>query len=434
MQPHFAPYEPPRGDGPGFRGNSDFLRQSVDNSATLTQADEAGLRERPKAGPAATPHLLLLSVSAGHGHVKAAQALEAGANLPPGNGTSTHLDAMAYVTGAFRKIYTDWYLQLVRHAPEVWSYLHQKTDSTPHSAMAQRLRRSIERLSAKALMNEVRRIGPSAIICTHFLPAELLMREQNKGRLHCPVWLQVTDYDLHNMWIVPHMAGYLAATEEVAFRMRARGLPADRIHVTGIPVMPAFARPEAPDLDSRRCVSRIGLDPARKVVLMMSGGAGTGDLPHMVERVLALRGPDMEEFQVVAVAGRNAAAHARLSAMAQQHGSRLLAVGFTDDMHTLMSASDLVITKPGGLTVSECMALGKPMLLVAPIPGQEEHNAGYLVEEGAAWLAYDGIGLEHKLGRLMERGSHKLAEMARRSRALGKPRAAQDVLACVLGA
>ena len=123
----------------------------------------------------------------------------------------------------------------MNRAPEVWSYLHQKADSTPHSATSQRLRRGIERVSAGALLREIQRAKPDAIVCTHFLPAELLMREQSRGRIDCPVWLQVTDYDLHNMWIVPGMAGYLAATEEVAFRMRARGLPADRIHVTGIP-------------------------------------------------------------------------------------------------------------------------------------------------------------------------------------------------------
>ena len=98
-----------------------------------------------------------------------------------------------------------------------------------------------------------------------------------------------------------------------------------------------------------------------------------------------------------------------------------------------MAAADLVVTKPGGLTISECLALGKPMLLVSPIPGQEEHNAGFLMEEGAAWLAYDTIGLEYKLAALMAAPA-KLARMAQKSRALGKPDAARNVLDRVLGA
>ena len=376
--------------------------------------------------------LLILSVSAGNGHVRAAQALcaTAEAQMPPCS--AIHIDAMAHVASGFRKVYTDWYVQLVNRAPEVWSYLQQKADSTPHSATSQRLRRGIERVSAGPLLREIRRIRPQAIVCTHFLPAELLMRERAKGRIDCPVWLQVTDYDLHNMWLVPDMQGYLAATEEVAFRMRARGLPADRIHVTGIPVMPVFSRPDAPALARDANAVRLGLDPARTVVLMASGGGGMGNLPAMVARVLTLDGPG-SDFQVIAVAGRNVAAYEALQALALRHPGRLVAVGFTDEMEKLMAAADLVVTKPGGLTISECLALGKPMLLVSPIPGQEEHNAGFLMEEGAAWLAYDTIGLEYKLAELMA-APDKLRRMAQKSRALGKPDAARNVLDRVLGA
>ncbi|MGJ7545434.1 MGDG synthase family glycosyltransferase [Variovorax sp. LT1R16] len=371
--------------------------------------------------------LLILSVSAGNGHVRAAQALAATAQtlVPPC--TAVHIDAMAHVAPGFRKVYTEGYIQLVNRAPDLWSYLHQRADTTPHHAASQRLRRGIERLSAGALLREVRRVQPDAVVCTHFLPAELLMRERRRGRIDYPVWLQITDYDLHNMWLVPEMTGYLAATEEVAFRLRARGIPAERIHVTGIPVMPAFSEPDAPALARATCAAALGLDPSHPILLMASGGAGVGDLPSMVERVLATS----DQAQVIAVAGRNVEAHGRLQALAARHPGRMVAIGFTDEMHKLMAAADLVVTKPGGLTVSECLALGKPMLLISPIPGQEEHNAGFLMEEGAAWLAYDAIGLDYKVARLMA-DRPKLARMAGRSRALGKPQAAAAVLQRVL--
>ncbi|RYY94275.1 MAG: galactosyldiacylglycerol synthase, partial [Comamonadaceae bacterium] len=217
---------------------------------------------------ASPTQLLTLSVSAGNGHVRAAQALVAAAAQGWPGCHAVHIDAMAHVSPGFRKVYTDWYIQLVNRAPELWSYLHARSDATPHAATAQRLRRGIERLSAAALLREVQRVKPDAIVCTHFLPAELLMRERARGRLDCPVWLQVTDFDLHNMWLVPGMAGYFAATDEVAFRMRARGLPAERIHVTGIPVMPAFAQRQAPALTREACVQAVGLDPARRVLLV----------------------------------------------------------------------------------------------------------------------------------------------------------------------
>ncbi|WP_225782700.1 glycosyltransferase [Xenophilus sp. Marseille-Q4582] len=377
---------------------------------------------------ASASKLLTLSVSAGNGHVRAAQALVATAELGWPGCRAVHIDAMAHVAAGFRKVYTEGYLHLVHRAPELWSYLHAKSDSTPHTATAQRVRRGIERLSATALLRALRREKPDAIVCTHFLPAELLMRERSRGRIDCPVWLQVTDFDLHNMWLVPGMDGYFAATEEVAFRMRARGLPAERIHVTGIPVMPAFA-PRAP-LSREACLQALGLGAARRTLLVASGGAGIGDLPALAARLLALEGLD---FQLIAVAGRNAQALAGLQALQQRHPERLRALGFTNEMERLMAAADLVMTKPGGLTIAECLALGRPMLLTSPIPGQEEHNAGYLMEEGAAWLAWDGIGVEYKVARLMA-DAPRLQAMAARSRALGRPQAARAVLTHVLGA
>ena len=371
--------------------------------------------------------LLILSVSPGNGHVRAAQALQAAAAALPEAPEVTHVDAMAHVAAGFRKVYTEWYVRLVNRHPEVWAYLHQKADETPHTAPGQRLRRAVERLSSTELLRLVRRERPDAVICTHFLPAELLLRERLRGRLDVPLWMQVTDYDLHNMWVLPGLDGYFAATEEVAFRMRERGLAADRVHVTGIPVMPAFADAGAPTLDRARCRAELGLAADRPVLLMVAGGAGIGDLPSAVAQVLDQGG----DYQVIAVAGRNAEAAESLQALARVHAGRLVAIGFTDRMHALMAAADLVITKPGGLTVSECLALGRPMLLVSPIPGQEEHNAGFLMEQGAAWLAYDAIGLRYKTALLM-REPERLARMAACSRGLGRPDAARAVLAHVL--
>jgi len=229
------------------------------------------------------------------------------------------------------------------------------------------------------------------------------------------------------MWCVPGLSGYFGATPEVAFRLRARGIDPARIHVTGIPLMPAFSQRDASPAGRARCIAELGLDPARRTVLMMAGGSGGGDLPAAAARALALPG----DFQLLAVAGRNAAALARLQQLALAHPQRLRAIGFTEHIDQLMAAADLVVSKPGGLTVSECLALGRPLLLVSPIPGQEEHNAAFLLEEGAAWLAYDAIGLDYKLARLMA-DPHALAALAANSRRLGRPDAARAVLGHVL--
>lgn len=368
--------------------------------------------------------LLVLSVSAGAGHTRAAEAISAYAATHPAGIEALHLDVMDFVPSTFRKIYTDLYLALVRSQPAIWSYLYQKTDRTDPAALSQKLRRAVERLNCRSLFAEIEQWQPDAIVCTHFLPAELLSREIRKTRLDVPVWVQVTDFDLHTLWVVPHLSGYFAANDEVAWRMRTRGLPPDAIHLTGIPVMPAFSQP----LDRAECAASLGLDPKRRTLLMMSGGAGLGPMDQLATRLLDMDG----DFQLIALAGRNRELLAALEEQAKAHPGRLFPHGFTREVERLMACSDLVITKPGGLTTSECLAMNLPMLLNSPIPGQEERNADFLLEQGVALKAIDDDALAYRVHTLLHDPA-KLDAMRQRSVPLGRPLAARTVLDLVTG-
>ncbi|MES3020312.1 MAG: glycosyltransferase [Pseudomonadota bacterium] len=367
--------------------------------------------------------ILLLSVSAGAGHMRAAEAIRAAADASGGTVLATHLDVMDYVTAGFRKLYTDFYIKLVNKAPALWGYLYHASNEAGPDGAIERMRRALERLNTRALLREIAARRPDAIICTHFLPAELLSRAIAKHGLAVPVWVQVTDFDLHRMWVHEHMAGYFAANEEVAFRLRDRGVDGARIVVSGIPIMPAFAQaPARPE-----CAAGFGLDPARTTILLMGGGAGLGSLDKVAERLLALEG----DFQLIVLAGKNAQALAALQALAPRHPGRLLAQGFTNEVERLMACADLVITKPGGLTSSECLALGLPMIVNSPIPGQEERNADYLLEQGVALKAFDAATLEFRVRQLLA-DPDALAAMRGRARRLGRPDAARRVLERVL--
>jgi len=365
--------------------------------------------------------ILVLSVPAGAGHTRAADAIHACA-LPSG-ASAIHLDALAYATPRLRKVYTDVYLWLVRRAPWLWSQVYRLSDRAAPQGRLHRLRRWIERRDCRRLVREIAALRPDAIVCTHFQPAEILSRQIAAGALDCPVWVQVTDFDLHRMWIHPHIAGYFAASDEVAFRMRAQGVPADAIHVTGIPIMPAFARPP----ERAGCARELGLDPALTTLLLMGGGAGLGGLCAVARRLLAIPG----NFQLIVLAGKNAAELAALRTLAAAYPGRLAALGHTDRVERPMACADLAITKPGGITSAECLALGLPMIVHAPIPGQEERNANFLLEHGAALKAFDLPSLEYRIRYLMAHPA-RLAEMRARARALGRPRAAMQVLETIL--
>ena len=367
--------------------------------------------------PARTPTLLILSVSAGAGHVRAAQALEAAAKPAF---EATHLDLLSLVPKQFKKLYGEQYIQLVEKLPQLWSYLYSKSDRPSRHSLVGKIKRFAEKLNTRKLAGEIERLQPDAILCTHFLPAELLSRKRAKGKKLPPVWVQVTDFDVHALWIQPNVDHYCVASEEVAFRLADRGIAREKISVTGIPVMPQFAAP----LDRAVCAAELGLDPRKFTVLMMAGGAGVGSLDDLAARLLDLP----HELQLVALAGRNAALLERLRALAKRHPGKLFPLGFTTTVERVMTTADLVVTKPGGLSVSECLAKQRPMLLVSPIPGQEERNADYLLEAGAAVKAVDGATLAFKLGRLLE-SPQRLATMSAAAARIGRPNAASEIVA-----
>jgi processive 1,2-diacylglycerol beta-glucosyltransferase len=369
--------------------------------------------------------ILVLSASVGSGHTRAAEAV---CDAAPARGAAvrvTHLDALGLMPASFRRVYSGWYLALAGHHPDLWSWLYRATNDPTPESWAGRLRRLVERMHARRLLRQVAVARPDIVLCTHFMPAELLAREVLEGRLRCPVWVAVTDFDLHRMWVHQGIAGYFAASEEVAYRMRARQISPERIHVTGIPVMQDFQR----HFDRRACGRRLGINPQRTTLLLMGGGAGFGTLAEVARRLMQLPG----DFQLLVLAGKNGVALDALQALAAQYPGRLLATGFTSHVASWMACADLVITKPGGLTVAESLAMGLPMIVQAAIPGQEERNADFLLEQGAALKATDGVTLEYRVRYLLDH-PEALASMRQRARALGRGDAARAVLRILMDA
>jgi len=368
--------------------------------------------------------IAVLSVSAGSGHVRAAQALQAAARLWYPDVEVIHVDIMELVPKLFRTVYTETYIKMIEQHPALWGYLFERTDREKIDSSLSRLRSTLETINTRKLKNALKEIAPDQIICTHFLPAHLLSRRIEKGKFHKPVWVQVTDYDVHALWLQQGMSGYFAAHGELAWRLSERGIPEESIHVTGIPIMPVFSG----SLTRIECSRELGLDPSRKTLLMMSGGAGLGNSAKLAEHLLAMEG----DFQIVAMAGSNEKLLKKLSALAVRHPGRLVPVGFVDTIERIMAASDLAITKPGGLTSSECLAMELPMIIVSPIPGQEERNADFLLEHGVALKACDVNALAWRVQLLLTE-PYRLDRMREKARLIGRPNAARAVLDTVLG-
>ena len=179
--------------------------------------------------------LAILSVSAGAGHVRAAEALRVTAQQDYPQVAATHIDLMSLVPEGFKKLYADSYINMVERMPALWGYLYDLTDRERSDSAVARLRRAIERLNTRKLRAELEKIKPDAVVCTHFLPAELLARMRRRHEIDARVWVQITDFDVHFMWVQDPVDGYCVASDEVAARLADKGVPRANIHVTGIP-------------------------------------------------------------------------------------------------------------------------------------------------------------------------------------------------------
>ena len=370
--------------------------------------------------------VLILSASSGAGHVRAAQALEQ-AFRARGGCHVEHVDALDYVSKLFQRLYDDAYISMVRRAPDLMGFLYDRMDR-PWRHPRRRL--ALDRLNTQPMIRMLKRVQPDLCIATHFLPAEILAWLIAKRKLRARNAIVVTDYDVHAMWLCRTVDRYYVALPESAEYLAGIGVPREKIRVTGIPVDPLF---EAPG-DRGRARRKLGLAQDSPILLVAAGGYGLGPVEQLVRDLLALKRP----LQVVAIAGKAEKLKRRLDETARtagkspEGGDRLSVVGFTKEMDEYMAAADMLIGKAGGLTTSEALARELPMVLIEPIPGQEERNADHLLEAGAAIRCNNLPAAAWKISALLDR-PEKLQAMRTAAKTMARPAAARTIVEDALG-
>ncbi len=364
--------------------------------------------------------VLVVSGSAGHGHTMAGEALDAAFRLHPEPVAVEHWDAVEGMLRPYAHIYRRGYLRLVDRHPLLWRSLYLRTDRAV-SPFAH----AVTRLSARAFVDRVVAWKPDAVVCSHFLAPEILDRSIARGRLKTSLHAVVTDHDAHRIWVWPSIRRYHVASDLVAARLALRyGIPRERIHVSGIPIRPQFLEP----CDLPRTRATWGLDPARPTVLFLTGGFAAGDLRRAILGLWLER----RDVQVIAVCGRNERLRRRVESLARPSGAILHALPFVREVAPLMAVADLVVAKSGGITTSECMAMGKPLVISGAIAGQEERNAFAVVEAGAGVFAPTVEEVRWRVGGLLADPA-ALARTAANAHAFARPDAARVIAEVVLG-
>jgi processive 1,2-diacylglycerol beta-glucosyltransferase len=364
--------------------------------------------------------VLIATVTAGGGHLQAAAALEEAWTANHPSDEVKRVDLLDLVPKLQRKFYAEGYVKLIAHAPELYELFFNKSDNPRRLRELKTLRRRFAEHTNRKFVRLVRQFAPDVVLCTHFLPLEVLGGVKGRNGTTRPfVVCVVTDFEAHALWMEPVVDLYCVAAEETKARLVARQVDSDRVVVTGIPIAARFAGAIDGAVVRRRC----GLRDDLPTVLVLGGGFGMGPMAAILDSLDIIE----REFQTVVVAGRNLALRRDLAAQDRHHPTHVL--GFVSNMHELMTVADLIISKPGGLTTSEALALGKPLFILNPIPGQEVANSDFLLERGAAAKANRVEDLPFRIDRLL--GSPKLAEMAASARALGRPDAAPAICAAV---
>ena len=360
------------------------------------------------------PGVLIVSARAGAGHLRAADALERAFAAEAPRIRVEHVDVLDLAPRWMRSTYAGGFEWIASRAPQVWRQMYRRTNGLGQDP--QRWGPVAERTLFRAFRRLLDTERWGMVLCTHFLPPQLAA-----GRPGVPPFATViTDFTLHRYWVQPGVQRYFVATPALARRVERRTRSA-RVLATGIPVDPVFA--EAPGcLQARRA---LGLDPHRPTVLVMGGGLGLG----VEEAANAACDADIPELQVLAVCGRNLAARVRLRAR-DLPPERLRVWGYERGIERFMAAADAVIGKPGGLSSSETLAVGRPLILTQPVPGQEEGNIRALVGARAAVYAPDPDAVR-RMVTLLFRELRVLDELTRAAQAAGKPHAARTIVRTV---
>lgn len=379
--------------------------------------------------------VLIATVTAGGGHIAAAAALDEAWHSARPDDKVERLNLTDYFSPLHRRLYADGYVKIVEHAPEIWGLMFDKTDNPELARKLNRWRRAFPSNSRLRFTRHLNEFKPDVVLCTHYLPLEALgmlrtKTERAAKRSHSaarspsaaaePLVVSiVTDFEAHALWMDPCVDLYCVAAEETRARLIARGAAPDSVVVTGIPVAPKFGS----KVDAAAVRLRLGLRDDLPVLLVLSGGFGMGPVAEILSELDKVNRP----FQSVVVTGRNPELRAKVAVQDHRHPTHVL--GFASNMHELMTISDLVISKPGGLTTSEALAVGRPLLILNPIPGQEAANSDFLLERGAAVKINRVEDLPYRMEQLL--AAKKIPELARAARSLGRPNAARDICTAV---
>ncbi|MEN6413206.1 MAG: glycosyltransferase [Veillonellales bacterium] len=359
--------------------------------------------------------VLFITAPIGSGHIRAAQAVSRVFRLK--------YQADVQIVNVF-DFFSPWlgntilkmYLKLLAVFPQIYGRMYQWGND---GSLALFGREVISYFLARRMKHFISACNPAVIVCTHATPAGLVARLLHRQEIHIPSVAIITDFVVHRLWVYPELDYYFVARSKMQEYLQQYGIGPAKSQTTGIPVDLVFGQP----FDRQQMEEKLQFAHNIKTILIMGGGAGM--LP--IDEIIALCDTLDIPLQIIAVTGNNTKMYEKLRRipLAPQHHLRI--EGFVDNVHEFMAAADVLISKPGGMSSAEALSRGLPMLIYHPIPGQEQANTQYLLEQKAALRADSLSELKSLLIDLLVQHPERLIFLKQQALGLGHPAAAEVI-------
>ncbi len=363
-----------------------------------------------------TPRILILTLSFGSGHVRASQAIAKELKRKAPSAEVRVVDVLEDCRAWFRAVYVWPYWIMVRHLPRLWERLFERRlrEVQRHTASAWLFRRG-----CRSAFEIIESIQPTSIVCVEVAAAEIAAIAHDDHITDASVINVITDHEAEPAWISERVQTYAVASDRVREQLVNWGAPSQSIEVTGIPVDESFNTEPKTKSD----------DSSTPRVLLMGGGMG----PTRMDRVAARLCESEVPMQIIAVAGRDVRTRRKLLRLNVKPPVSLHVVGWTDEIAALMKTATVIVTKPGGVTISEAALCGLPAVFFDSIPGPERRNA-VRVAEAEAGVITNGIEETAAATVSLLKDGCARQSMSAKARKFARPNAAIDIAHIVLNA
>lgn len=359
--------------------------------------------------------ILFLSNTAGQGHISTAKAVM---DVLSSHGEECRmLDAYKYINPVLYNTIARGYLFSTSVVPGTYGRFYRLAELKEKNDSKYTVVNVANSIMSIKLKKFFRTFEPDVIVCTHIFSAQLMNVMKARGLVKAAVIGIITDYTIHPFWQdVDFIDYFVTASELLTFQAVKKGIPESKVLPLGIPVQPKFEK----KISKKEAREKLGIDSDRFTVLIMSGSMGYGDISKYIAQMDTLD----TDFQILAVSGNNA--HEKYKIDKMHTRKKVYSYGFVNDVEVMMDAADCIVTKPGGLTTSEALAKGLPIVMINPIPGQEERNVEFMMNNGLAMNVTSTFPIDEAMYQLFYY-PEKLKNMESNIQLVGKPHAARDL-------